>query len=117
MKKLLLLTIVLFGATAADAGFVGLSDKRGEPAVMTVSEVSKLGDDKMVIMKGSIEKHLNKDKYQFVDTTGKIVVEIDGDEWRGMEVTPNDTVIIVGETDKSWTHDLRVDVDSIRKVE
>jgi uncharacterized protein (TIGR00156 family) len=120
MKKLLLLTIVLLGgvgANGADAKFIGPSDKSGDQAIMTVSEVSKLGDDKMVVMKGSIEKHLTKDRYQFVDVTGKIVVDIDGDEWRGLDVRPTDTVIIIGETDKGMFHDLRVDVDSIKKVE
>ncbi len=119
MKKLLLMTIVLLGAgvSAADAKFVGPSEKDMAPAIMTVSEVAKLKDDKHVVMKGTIEKHLTKDKYQFVDATGKIVVEIDGDEWRGLDVTPADTVVIVGETDKSLFHDLQVDVDSIRKAE
>lgn len=112
MRKLLILLVVAAVPFGAKAGFVGTSNQ----AVMTVSEVSQLGDDRSVVMKGSIEKHLKKDKYQFVDATGKIVVEIDGDKWRGMDVSAEDTVMIVGETDKDWLRDVHVDVDSIQKI-
>lgn len=118
MKKLLLMTIVLLGgAGMAEAKFVGPSERVQQDAVMTVADVSKMGDDKMVVMQGSIEKHISKDKYQFVDSTGKIVVEIDGDEWRGMDVSPSDTVMIIGETDKDLFRDVQIDVESVRKVE
>ena len=112
MKKTLLLLIIAMVPLTAKAGFVGPS----EQAIMSVAEVKKLGDDRPVMMKGSIEKHLTKDKYQFVDETGRIVVEIDGKEWRGQNASPSDTVIIVGETDKDWLRDPVVDVDSIEVV-
>ncbi len=112
MKQFLIMLTVIAAPFGANAGFVGTS----EQAVITVAEVSNMGDDKAVVMRGSIEKHLKKDKYQFVDQTGKIVVEIDGDEWRGIDVTPNDTVLIIGETDKDWFSDTSVDVKTIQKV-
>jgi uncharacterized protein (TIGR00156 family) len=112
MKKLLILLVVAAVPFGAKAGFIGTS----EQAILTVSDVSKLGDEKSVVMKGSIEKHISKDKYQFVDGTGRIVVEIEGDKWRGLDITPEDTVMIVGETDKDWFRDVRVEVDSIQKI-
>ncbi len=112
MKRFLIMLTVIAAPLGANAGFVDGSKQ----AIMTVAEVSKLGDDKAVVMQGSIEKHLRDDKYQFVDSTGKIVVEIDGDEWRGMDVTPDDTVLIYGETDKDWFKDVTVDAKSIQKV-
>lgn len=112
MKKLLFLLVMVSAPLAAKAGFVGPS----EQALMTVAEVSQLGDDRAVVMKGSIEKHLTKDKYQFVDNTGRIVVEIDGEEWRGQKVQPEDTVLIIGETDKDWFRDIVVDVKSIEVI-
>lgn len=115
MKKTLLLLVIAVAPISAKANFIGPSDTQ-TPAIMSVAEVKKLGDDKQVVMKGSIEKHLTKDKYQFVDATGKVIVEIDGDEWRGQNVTPSDTVIIVGETDKDWFRDPVVDVSSIEVV-
>lgn len=111
MKKTLLLLAISLVPFTANAGFKGPSDQ----AVMTVSEVSKLGKDKPVMMKGSIEKHLTKDKYQFVDDTGKIVVEIDGEDWRGIDVTPSDTIMIIGETDKNG-REMQVDVSSVEIV-
>ena len=111
MKKTLLLFVIAFVPFASgNAGFKNHSEK----AVMAVADVKKLGDDRTVIMKGSIEKHISKDKYQFVDNTGKVVVEIDGDKWRGAEVGSDNTIMIVGETDKNWFGDIHVDVDSIQ---
>jgi uncharacterized protein (TIGR00156 family) len=112
MKKTLLLLVIAMIPLTAKAGFIGPS----EQAVISVTEVKKLGDDKPVLMKGSIEKHLTKDKYQFVDQTGRVVVEIDGKEWRGQNVSPSDTIIIVGETNKGWFQEPKVDVSSIEVV-
>lgn len=111
-KTLLLLAIALVPFTSANAKFIGSSDQ----AILTVAEVKGMKDDKPVMLKGSIEKHISKDKYQFIDSTGRIVVEIEGEDWRGLDVTPNDTVLIVGETEKEWFKDVYVDVSSIEKI-
>ena len=47
--------------------------------------------------------------------TGSVNIEIDEDEWNGLEVGPEDTVEIRGEVDKGWTT-LEIDVDRISKV-
>ena len=114
MKKTLLVLVMALLPFAADARG-GFSDG-SMPAIMSVADVKNMRDDKAVVMKGQIEKHIKKDKYQFVDETGRIVVEIDGEDWRGVNVTPNDTVIIMGETDRDWFRDVQVDVDSVQII-
>lgn len=76
-------------------GFMG-----GENQISTVKDAMGMPDDTMVSLQGKIQKRLKKDKYQFQDNTGSIVVEIDKDVWRGQTVTPNDTIMIDGEIDK-----------------
>ena len=116
MKKLLFLSLVVCAgfASAASAQYV----ERGgfkDPAtiVNTVSELKHMQDDSYVVLEGKIEKRLAKEEYLFSDASGSITVEIDDDEWRGVEVGPQDTVEIIGELDKGIFSD-EIDVKQIR---
>ncbi len=91
-------------------GFKGPSN-----AVTTVSEALNAKDETSVVLTGTIEKQTAHEKYLFKDTTGSVIIEIDDEDWRGVEVTPNDTIIIRGETDKDLVGDAEIDVDSITK--
>lgn len=79
----------------------------------TVTDVLKMRDDTPVTLTGHIEKQLGGDHYLFKDPTGTVTVEIDDDEWGGLNVTPETPVILSGEVDKDWTS-LKVDVKNIR---
>lgn len=108
---------VLAGAGTVHAG--NHSQKGGwqdtnETAVSTVQQVRNMQDDAKVAMKGKIEKHLKRDKYQFRDGTGFIVVEIDDDVWNGQTITPQDTIFIFGELD-SDPEKPEVDVERLKK--
>lgn len=116
MKKILMLSIVfcvVFGGSV-QAQFV----ERGgfkDPAtiVNTVAELKHMQDDAYVVLEGKIEKRLGKEEYLFSDGSGSITVEIDDDEWRGVEVGPQDSVEIIGELDKGIVSD-EIDVKQIR---
>ena len=115
MKKIFFLSVAMcFTATLAQAQFV---DKGGfkDPATMTntVAEVKQMKDNSHVVLEGKIEKRLGKEEYLFSDTTGSITIEIDDDEWRGVSVSPQDTVEIIGELDNSIFSD-EIDVKQIR---
>jgi uncharacterized protein YdeI (BOF family) len=45
-----------------------------------------------------------------------MLVEIDDDDWRGLEVTPEVRVRIHGEIDKEW-RDTQLDADGIQAAE
>ena len=80
---------------------------------MTVAKAKTLKDDTYVSLKGNILSKTGDEKYLFQDKTGTIEIEIDDDNWRGVEVGPNDTVIIEGEVDKDWNK-VSIDVNSIK---
>ena len=110
MKKLIIASIGILMAGAASAAFIGDSH-----TISTVAEALKMRDDTMVTLEGNIQKRLYKDKYLFADKTGEITVEIEREDWRGIDVTPQDTIQIRGEIDKDW-FSTEVDVDSVKIV-
>ena len=65
------------------------------------------------VLVGQIERSLGDEKYLFKDASGTVTVEIDNEDWRGLNVTPQDTVILNGEIDKEMFKDTKIDVDSI----
>lgn len=111
MKNVLAVSALILGfsAAAAQAGFTGPS-----AAGITVAEAKKLNDDAPVIMTGKIAKSLGGEKYLFTDATGSVTVEIDDDEWKGVDVSEKDEVEIRGEVEKDFTG-FEIDVDSIVK--
>ena len=115
MKQFLIMLVVAAAPMAANAGAGTRFDGTSDQAIMTVAEVGQLDNDKAVVMKGSIEKHARQDKYQFVDNAGRIVVEIDGAEWRGIHAAPNDTILMIGETNGDVTRGGTVNA-TIKKV-
>lgn len=68
----------------------------------TVKQALSFSDDTPVVLIGKIERSLGDEKYLFTDKSGSVTVEIDNDDWRGITVTPNDTIIIEGEVDKDF---------------
>lgn len=119
MNKMLLATTLVMGLTALNAqaadmakrgGFVGPSIN-----ISTVEDVKSMRDDTKVTLQGNIERHLGGEDYLFKDKTGSIKVEIDDEDWKGLEVTPNDQIEIRGEVDKGW-NSIEVDVDSVTKI-
>lgn len=71
-------------------------------AVSTVAEALQMGDDTAVVLEGKIEKSLGKEKYLFKDKSGSVTIEIDDDDWKGVTVTPQNTVVIKGEVEKDF---------------
>ena len=95
--------------TSSRGGFVG----PGSSDMTTVQEALKARDDTPVVLEGVIESRIRGDRYQFRDATGTIIVEIDGDDWRGLTVGPKDIVILHGEVDTRMFSDSQIDVDRI----
>lgn len=75
----------------------------GGAAAVTVAEALKMSDDAWVTLTGKIDRQIGEEKYQFSDGTGVITVEIDDEDWRGLSVGSNDTVVIQGEVDRELT--------------
>jgi uncharacterized protein (TIGR00156 family) len=82
--------------------------------VSKASDVKNMPHDTDVVMEGRIESYLGNERYLFNDGSDTITLEIDNDEWRGLEVGPDDVVIIYGEIDKKFQR-LEIEVERIEK--
>ena|SRR5574344_738379 len=114
ITSLLVVTTSLFSETVNQtqvqkSGFTG-------PTILksTIEKAKTYKDDMPVSIEGNIVEHLGKDKYLFRDSTGDITIEIDNENWNGMQISPKDKVTIHGEVDKDWMS-IEIDVDSITK--
>lgn len=109
----------LFAAliTLSAASFAGFSENGSSAAsaVTPVSALKSVADDAYVTLEGRIEKQVRREHYIFRDSSGSIEVEIDDDVWRGIEVTPRDTVRLTAEIDQDW-NGTEVDVKSVSRI-
>ena len=121
MKKLSLITTLALSTISVSAlasGFQGAANGGFTNSAQTVSRVADVKDfrdDQYIVLQGKIVKQLTGDEYLFRDASGEIVVEIDGEDWGGTQVGPNDEIRIFGEVDKSWRTD--IDVHRVEKVQ
>ncbi len=83
-------------------------------SAISVGEAKKLSDDTPVVLTGKIVRSLGSEKYEFKDKTGSVTLDIDNDDWNGVNVGPEDTVEIQGEVDKDFTS-FEIDVDRVIK--
>lgn len=122
MRKLTLITALILGSSVAFAQFTGPASTSGykgpsaeTSGTTTVEQAIGLRDDSKVTLEGNIVKHLGGEKYLFKDATGEVEIEIDHDDWNGLQVGPEDTVIIYGEVDHHRHRATDIDVDRIMK--
>lgn len=83
-------------------------------SVRKVRDVKNMPDDTDVVVEGTIESYLGNERYLFNDGSDTITVEIDNDVWHGLEIGPNDIVLIYGEVDKKFQR-LEIEVERIEK--
>lgn len=103
---------VVAHADPQGGGFKGPDNYR----LVTVAEVAGLPDDAPVRLEGFIVKSLGDEEYEFQDDTGTLVVEIDDEDWGGLEATPELRVQVHGEIDQE-RQKVELDADGIRAAE
>lgn len=97
-------------APASSGGFQGPA--HGPAAVNTVAEALKAKDDTPCVLQGSIvASGPEHERYIFKDSTGQMVIELDGDLFVGRTVTPSNVIRIYGEVDTRFARDAEVEVD------
>lgn len=93
----------------------GFIAEETEAKFTTVLSAKRMGDNSYIKLKGKIVSKVGKEKYLFKDNTGTIQIEIDDEDWKGVQAGPKDLVIIEGELDKDWDS-ISIDVDTIELV-
>lgn len=93
---------------SGQGGYIGETEAK----LTTVLEAKKMGDNAYVRLQGKLTSKTGDEKYLFRDATGTIEVEIDDEDWGGVQAGPKDTVIIEGEIDREW-NSTTVDVNRV----
>ncbi|MGY5453026.1 NirD/YgiW/YdeI family stress tolerance protein [Agarivorans sp. MS3-6] len=109
--KLLVLLSTLTISTAALAGFVGSEITSN---ITSVQSVQSMSDDSRVTLEGYIVKYMGSEHYLFKDDTGNIEVDIDNEDFNGLDITQNDKIRIIGEVDSGRF--TTIDVDRVELV-
>ena len=112
MKKIFLMTLLsIFSIYSVSlAAFIDENQN-----IISIASAKEMKDNTPVRIKGNIVKNLGDEKYQFTDGKETIIVEIDNEDWKGKDVSANDTVIIIGEIDQEFL-ETKIDVDAIEIV-
>ena len=104
-------------ATPALAGFHGPSDTL--QIVDNVQAAVQAPDMTTCVLEGHIIKHTEKNRYVFQDPSGTMTIDIPPHVFRQVDVTPQDTVRITGETGKgkkAEAPDIHLRVRYIEKI-
>ncbi len=99
LAALMAATAISFSAAAYAANQGGYTGPATN--IITVEQIQGLNDDTFVILQGNITQALGDEMYVFSDGTGSVNIEIDDDDWNGLNVGPDDLVVIKGEIDKN----------------
>ena len=119
MKKISVFVIAgMMASSASFAGFIADAPVAPQNAdvIVSVAQVKKMRDDTPVIVQGNIIQRMGDEKYLFRDGTDSVIVEIDDEDWGGVDVRATDTVKLYGEVDASMFK-TEIDVDRIEKIE
>ncbi|MCC4833150.1 NirD/YgiW/YdeI family stress tolerance protein [Shewanella sp. 10N.7] len=131
MKKLLVCGVLFASTTAIASSSEGYTDSVVTPSakasvsqvggftgpsrgvVNTAAKALEAKDDTPAVLTGYIVESLGDEEYRFKDDSGEIVVEIENDDWHGIQATPEIKLTIIGEIDSDWSS-TSLDVDVVR---
>ena len=119
MKKIFLATLTglaLLGSNAVLAKPDAVLLKEATKNVVTVSKAKTLADESGVTLTGTIVKHIAGDHFEFKDTTGSIVIDVDDDLWKPLQLKAGDKVRVVGEVDTHRVKPTDIEVFKIERV-
>lgn len=84
--------------------------------VSTVAVAKTLKDNTQVRLQGQVVRALGKDKYEFRDSTGTLIAEIDQQKWHSIPITQQSEVILVGEIERESDNTIKLEVDEVRTL-
>lgn len=126
MRYIISIILALFLSVPAHAEFVGpgannpakiggFSGPFSGAMADNVATARKLPNEAPVLLTGNIVAQLagSKKKYVFKDNTGEIIVEISPKMFKGMKITPANTVRLSGKMDQDFGQEPEVEVNNM----
>lgn len=119
LKPLAMAALVLVSVSAR-AEFVETAPTDPTTQIHTVQAAQNMRDGNHVILEGRITGKagtLNPEEFFFQDATGSLKVEIDGDVWRGQQVSPQTPIRIWGKVDQNPVNKtMEIEVDKLEII-
>jgi uncharacterized protein (TIGR00156 family) len=119
MKKMFLSTITGLCLLSSSMIFAKSDEvllKEATKNVVTVAKAKNLRDEAGVTLKGTIVQHISGDNFEFKDSTGSIVIDVDDDLWRSLQLKAGDKVTVIGEVDTHRKKPTDIDVIQIERT-
>ncbi len=121
MKNRILLACFLAMPLLAQAQFTGPGASGTAQAPLatatTVAAAHKAAVDTPVVLEGHIKRQISRERFEFADATGTIVVEIDDEDLPHERFDDTTPLRIKGEVDRRWNQRQRyIDVSSVQII-
>jgi uncharacterized protein (TIGR00156 family) len=86
--------------------------------VVTIAQAHKLKDETGVTLNAHVVRQLSKDsdEFEIKDKTGSIVIDVDDDDWKRLQLKAGDKVRVIGEVDTHRSKPTDIDVIQIQRV-
>ena len=119
MKKYMLCSIML--ATSSSSLWAKTDEAilaEAKTNTVTVAQAQTLPDETGVTLNGKIVRQLatQSDEFEFKDKTGSIIIEVDDEQWKSLQLKAGDKVRILGEVDTHSDQPTDIDVIQIERV-
>ena len=83
---------------------------------VSVAKAKTLKDETGVTLKGTIVKHIAGDDFEFKDATGTIILDVDDDLWKPMQLKAGDKVKVMGEVDRHRSKPTDIEVIRLERL-
>ena len=121
MKKSVWLAVFVSSAFMASSGWAK-SDAalltEAKANVVTVTQAKNLKDETGVTLTGQIVRQLKPqgDDFEFKDSTGSIILDVDDDLWMPLSLKAGDQVRVIGEVDTHRVKPTEIEVIHIERI-
>ena len=119
MKKILITALTglaLLGSASVFAKSDSMVLQDAAKNVVSIAKAKTLADETAVTLTGSIVKHISGDDFELKDSSGSIVIDVDDNLWKPMQLKAGDKVRVVGEIDTHRKKPTDIEVIKIQKI-
>ncbi|SEI51661.1 TIGR00156 family protein [Allopseudospirillum japonicum] len=115
MKSALLILAASLALTDVGVSQAQYTGPSAQPTLESIADVlKKAKDDQKVILHGYLIKQVSAEKYLFSDGQQEIQVEIDQEDFRGLQIDEKTHLKMIGEVEKDFLQSPEIEVDFLQ---
>lgn len=115
LSKKLALLILTTGISCSHLAHAQYTGPSAQPPLQSIADImQKSKDDQAVILYGYLTQQISAEKYIFSDGQQSIQVEIDEDDFRGLQIDEKTHIKIIGKIEKDFLQSPEIEVELIQ---